>query len=141
MKKVICNDEVFMPSKGAYPRRAGNEVWQKNFVTLCLCSLPWYSCNYPAAPHLAAIGPAHVPDVRFAVPLATICGTAEELRFGGGVFISGTSWIVTYSFQITTEPQLSSIIKRHMEICRCIPRTPGVSQAPLPLSGGRFLFS
>ncbi|PLX48919.1 MAG: hypothetical protein C0613_09335 [Desulfobulbaceae bacterium] len=33
--------------------------------------------NYPAAPHLAAIGPAHVPDVRFAVPLATIYGTAE----------------------------------------------------------------
>jgi len=31
------------------------------------------------APHLAAIGPAHVPDVRIAVPLAATCGTLWSL--------------------------------------------------------------
>ncbi|PKN15931.1 MAG: hypothetical protein CVU68_12595 [Deltaproteobacteria bacterium HGW-Deltaproteobacteria-3] len=33
------------------------------------------------APPLAAIGPSHVPDVRFAVPLAATCGTLQPLTF------------------------------------------------------------
>jgi hypothetical protein len=43
----------------------------------------YYKRNYPAAPHLAVIGPAHGQDVRFAVPLTATWGTAEQLRFGG----------------------------------------------------------
>ena len=38
--------------------------------------------NRLAAPHLRAIGPAYVREVRGAGPLAQICGTAKRLQAG-----------------------------------------------------------
>ncbi|MFA7382237.1 MAG: hypothetical protein WC001_02180, partial [Desulfurivibrionaceae bacterium] len=62
-------------------------------VTLCAAGVPGYhffisGCR---APHLAAIGPAHVPDVRIAVPLAAICGTLQPLAIEHFFLFIGSS--------------------------------------------------